>query len=89
MFTATIPKKYSTNDPALIERYCQIFQINWKDLSRDRLGALVFTEMPKFWQRRAEYLNTQDASELLKDTPVEGAHSLEEYDSTYKRLHGC
>jgi hypothetical protein len=50
MFTATIPKKYSTNDPALIERYCQIFQINWKDLSRDRLGALVFTEMPKFWQ---------------------------------------
>jgi hypothetical protein len=48
MFTATIPKKYSTNDPTLIERYCQIFQINWKDLSRDRLGAHSLEGTPAY-----------------------------------------
>jgi hypothetical protein len=86
MFTAT--KKYSPNDPALIERYCTIMEISdWRQLPKGQIGAMVFVEMPAFWKARAEWLKTEDPSELLKDTPVEGAHSLPGTPA-FERLNG-
>jgi hypothetical protein len=77
MFATTTPKKYNPSDSRLVQRYCEIFEIdNWKTLSKEKIGALVFHEMPQFWKSRAEWLRTEDPDDLLKDTTVQGAHSL-------------
>lgn len=75
IFTTT--PKYSPNDPALIERYCTIMEISdSRQLPKGQIGAMVFVEMPAFWKARSEWLRTEDPAELLKGTPVQGAHSL-------------
>jgi dihydroorotase-like cyclic amidohydrolase len=88
MFTATRPPKYSPSDSRLVQRYCEIFEIDdWRQLSKGQRGAMVFVEMPAFWKARSEWLKTEDPAELLKNTPVEGAHSLKGTPA-HKRLNG-
>jgi hypothetical protein len=85
---ATTPKKYSPSDSRLVQRYCEIFEIeDWRSLPKEKLGAMVFVEMPQFWVARAEWLRTDDVDELLKDTPLAGSHSLPGTPA-HKRLNG-
>ncbi len=88
MFTTTTPKKYSPSDSRLVERFCEIFEIDdWRQLPKGQIGEMVFVKMPQFWKARAEWLHTEDPTELLKDTTMAGAHSLSGTPA-YQRLNG-
>lgn len=84
-FSAT--PKYSSSDKILVDRYCEIFEIpDWKELPKGQIGAMVFVQMPEFWKQRSEWLCTEDPAELLKHTPIEGAHSIQGTPA-YQRLN--
>ncbi|MGB8698509.1 MAG: hypothetical protein WCD18_03755 [Thermosynechococcaceae cyanobacterium] len=75
--TLSTESRYKPIDEHLLRRYCEIFEIrDWKALPKDRLGAIVFVEMPAFWKERSEWLCTKDPEELLKNTPVLSAHTF-------------
>jgi hypothetical protein len=79
---------YRPNDPVLVKHYCQLFEISdWRQLPREQRLDMVFQEMPSFWAARSEWLRTSNPSELLRGTPLEGAHSIED-TTAYRRLNG-
>ena len=81
-------KKYSPSDSHLVQRYCEIFEIDdWRSLPKGQLGAMVFVQMPQFWKARSEWLHTEDPAELLKHTLVEHAYSIKGTPA-FERLNG-
>jgi hypothetical protein len=78
---------FDPTSAALKERYMQLFEIgDFKSLHKDEIGKLAFG-IPEFWQDRARFLSVDSESELLRDTPLLGVHTLPGTPA-YRRANG-
>ena len=67
----------NTSDQRLVQRYIDLFGLlDWKNFPRQKIAAMAF-EGAEFWRARAENLGCQTVEELLAQTPIAGAHTLE------------
>jgi hypothetical protein len=68
---------FDPTSAALRERYLELFEIqDFKALHKDEIGKLAFG-IPTFWEDRAKLLGVETETELLRDTPINGRHTLE------------
>jgi hypothetical protein len=79
---------FNPNSSALKERYMQLFEVgDFRSLPKQEIANLAFG-IPEFWTNRARFLAVDSEAELLRNTPLEGAHSLPGTPAYRRRVNG-
>jgi hypothetical protein len=78
---------FNPNSPVLKQRYMELFEVgDFRSLPKQEIANLAFG-IPEFWTDRARFLAVDSETELLRDTPLSGVHTLPGTPA-YRRANG-